>query len=239
MTGIYAIENIATGEVYVGQSRNIPNRYQQHLSMLERGEHHSIKLQKDYNKVGVEGFTLKVLELCSEEELDEKEQYWIQRLNAYNKGYNMRNQTELRNNYDAFQSRIAEALFNHFEEACRQLGLTMTEAIPMLIEQSIKKTKRDAEFLQSLLDSYDDVEEVIRVERRTVQTTEEIVERRSGTKRKDLSEKEVKEIFFAKGSNVEVGKRFGVSAETVRRIKLGLRHAEITAPYRQSLSDVN
>jgi hypothetical protein len=40
-------------------------------------------------------------------------------------------------------------------------------------------------------------------------------------------------IFRAKGSNAHIGKQFGVSAETVRKIKNGERHANVTAPYRQ------
>jgi group I intron endonuclease len=154
MTGIYAIENIATGEVYVGQSRNIPNRYQQHLSMLERGEHHSLKLQKAYNSTGAEGFTLKILELCDESELDRKEQEWIQKLDAYDKGYNMRNQTELPSNLDSFYVRAADSLHRQFRNSCKELGLSPTEAIQLLIKCEIEETKRNIELLQSIQDSF-------------------------------------------------------------------------------------
>jgi hypothetical protein len=53
-------------------------------------------------------------------------------------------------------------------------------------------------------------------------------------KRKGLDPETVVAIFLAKGSNAHIGRKFGVSPETVRKIKLGERHADITAPYRQA-----
>lgn len=51
-------------------------------------------------------------------------------------------------------------------------------------------------------------------------------------RKKDLDDDTIIAIFLAEGSNAEIGRQYGVSAETVRRIKLGKRHAHITAPYR-------
>lgn len=65
-------------------------------------------------------------------------------------------------------------------------------------------------------------------------TTKKVVnmnERRK--KRRELDPDTVLAIFRAKGSNAHIGKQFGVSAETVRKIKNGERHANVTAPYRQ------
>jgi group I intron endonuclease len=177
MTGIYAIENIATGEVYVDQSRNIPNRYQQHLSMLECGEHHSIKLQKAYNSVGAVGFMLKILELCDESELDRKEQEWIQKLDAYDKGYNMRNQTGMVFNLDSFYPRVADTLHKQFRTTCKELGLAPTEAIQMLIDREIEESKRNVELLQTIREPFEHNEDGIVKTTRTVRTVEEKAER--------------------------------------------------------------
>ena len=50
-------------------------------------------------KYGVEHFSCSVIETCAENELDEKEIYWINFYDSYKKGYNMtiggKNQTHL------------------------------------------------------------------------------------------------------------------------------------------------
>ncbi|MFC7439558.1 GIY-YIG nuclease family protein [Laceyella putida] len=90
MMGIYAIENVVTGECYVGQSKNIISRFQQHMNMLEKGEHHSHKLQRAFNQMAIQNFILKILELCEEDQLDVKEQEWIDKLNSLNAVYNVK-----------------------------------------------------------------------------------------------------------------------------------------------------
>lgn len=79
-----------SGKPYVGSSNNIKNRWQNHRSMLNRSIHYNSHLQKAWNKYGKEGFTWKVLEECEREFLVEREQYWIDRFDAYKNGYNQR-----------------------------------------------------------------------------------------------------------------------------------------------------
>ena len=50
--GIYWIQNIHTGTVYVGMSENISERKRKHLSELARNKHQNSQLQKDWNKWG-------------------------------------------------------------------------------------------------------------------------------------------------------------------------------------------
>ena len=50
MQGIYKIENIKTGKIYIGSSKNIKSRFYTHKRELEKGTHHSYKLQKSYTK---------------------------------------------------------------------------------------------------------------------------------------------------------------------------------------------
>lgn len=87
-TGIYKIVNKINGKVYVGSSVNINKRWLEHVSYLNRGVHHSIKLQRSYNKYGSEFFEMSIIELCSSCILIEREQYWIDELNSYHGGYN-------------------------------------------------------------------------------------------------------------------------------------------------------
>ncbi|MBA4542918.1 GIY-YIG nuclease family protein [Thermoactinomyces daqus] len=148
MIGIYAIENTVTGECYVGQSKNIEARFQQHMAMLAKGEHHSIKLQKAYDSMGIGAFAFKILEICDVDSLDAKEQKWIDKLDAYDKGYNMRLQS-CEDNKDMHE-RICNALYHQFKNYCYNLGLTVTEAINVIIDMEIKTHQNNIYLLQSL-----------------------------------------------------------------------------------------
>ena len=92
MTTIYAIENIANGKVYVGSTSNTYSRWMDHKSALRRGNHHSYRLQEDWNTYGMESFNFKVIEDCVlEEERLNREQYWIDKLSSSSEelGYNI------------------------------------------------------------------------------------------------------------------------------------------------------
>jgi group I intron endonuclease len=89
--GIYKITNTENGMVYVGQSRNVKKRWAEHKRGLRKGTHENDKLQKAYNKYGDKSFVYEVIETCSIEELNEKEIFWCNELQALdrNKGYNL------------------------------------------------------------------------------------------------------------------------------------------------------
>jgi hypothetical protein len=88
--GIYKIENIKNHKVYIGSSKDIYNRWKQHIKMLECGKHHSYKLQRVYDRLKDKS-TLKfsiVEKISDESKLKTKEQYYIDKYNAFNAGYN-------------------------------------------------------------------------------------------------------------------------------------------------------
>ena len=80
MIGIYRIENITNGDCYVGSSKKLNKRKNRHFKDLNNQIHHSIILQRAYNKYGRESFNFIIVEECLLEELLEKEQYWIDTL---------------------------------------------------------------------------------------------------------------------------------------------------------------
>lgn len=75
--GIYKIENIINGIVYIGQSRNIYRRFCSHKYQLRHGKCANIHLQRSWNKYGEEAFEFSIIELCCEELLNDREVYWI------------------------------------------------------------------------------------------------------------------------------------------------------------------
>lgn len=91
MTGIYKIENILTGEVYIGQSKNIERRWQQHReNMVAKTTVRKYGLYRDMRYWGIKNFSFDVLEECSQFALDEREAYWIRHYAAKVHCYNIK-----------------------------------------------------------------------------------------------------------------------------------------------------
>ena len=74
MQGIYEIVNIRNGIRYIGSSSNIESRLKQHLKMLANNNHHSILLQRAWNKYGKDLFELKPIAILEPSELTSTEQ---------------------------------------------------------------------------------------------------------------------------------------------------------------------
>lgn len=91
MIGIYCIKNKINGKVYIGSSNNIERRFKRHKTELNTKKHSNKYLEKAYNKYGEENFEFIILELCNEEELIQKEIFFISKYDSLNisKGYNL------------------------------------------------------------------------------------------------------------------------------------------------------
>lgn len=76
--GIYIIRNKITSYLYIGQATDIGKRWQDHIRLLEKGTHHSEKLQEEWLLYGPCGYTFEVVELCPKQKLSEKEKYWME-----------------------------------------------------------------------------------------------------------------------------------------------------------------
>ena len=81
LCGIYRIYNIKNDKLYVGSAVNLHQRRHAHFSLLKHNKHHSIYLQRAYNKYGEDSFFFEAIEFCEKEILIEREQYYIDTLN--------------------------------------------------------------------------------------------------------------------------------------------------------------
>ena len=81
--GIYKVTNKINGKVYIGQSVDIGRRWREHMTAKD-----DIYFHKAIQKYGVENFEWEVIEQCKKKDLDEREIYWIEYYDSYNKGYN-------------------------------------------------------------------------------------------------------------------------------------------------------
>lgn len=84
MCGIYRIVNNFNGRMYIGASKNIEKRFHDHYSKCYYDKQEWNKhLYQEMRKYGRENFTSEVIEECPEEQLNDREIYWISYYNTY------------------------------------------------------------------------------------------------------------------------------------------------------------
>lgn len=78
-SGIYQIYCNVNDKVYIGQTNNLQRRFAEHKKRLnsKKMKHHCIHLKRAWELYGAEAFEFKVLEECSLEELNKREQYYL------------------------------------------------------------------------------------------------------------------------------------------------------------------
>lgn len=86
--GIYRITHKESGKTYVGQSRNIQDRWKRHVKSKDKKTLISNAIQK----YGPEAFVWEVVIICQPEELDDLESYFISKFgldSLFPRGYNL------------------------------------------------------------------------------------------------------------------------------------------------------
>ena len=91
-SGIYKITRLKTGEVYIGKSTDVKNRFTNHIKTAYGigTIAHSI-LHTTIRRDGIENFTFELLEEVPKDKLTEREKYWITFYDSKNYGLNERN----------------------------------------------------------------------------------------------------------------------------------------------------
>ena len=85
MIGIYKIENLNDGKIYIGQSNDIARRFYEHMT---KGVSSRIPVDEIIQKEGAASFSYEILEECSIEDLNEMEKKWIKFYRSNEYGYN-------------------------------------------------------------------------------------------------------------------------------------------------------
>lgn len=85
---IYIIKNTINEKVYIGQtSISAEERFKSHLKLLQSNSKQLI--YKAIKKYGKDKFYIETLQTCLLDELDEKEEFWIEKYKSFGKGYNL------------------------------------------------------------------------------------------------------------------------------------------------------
>lgn len=84
MTGIYKITNNINGKCYIGRAKNINNRWKAHRknAFMPSSKDYDKYLYRAFRKYGLENFTFSIEEICTEEQLDDKEHEYIEKYQA-------------------------------------------------------------------------------------------------------------------------------------------------------------
>lgn len=78
MTGIYKIQSIShPNRCYIGSAVNVKSRFRVHKHQLQKNKHHSIKLQRHFNKYGESDLIFILITSCEKGQLIELEQWFI------------------------------------------------------------------------------------------------------------------------------------------------------------------
>lgn len=89
--GIYKITNKLNGHCYIGQSKNISERWEYHKAKSHWNKDNA--LYSAFLKYGIENFSFEIIELTSDDKktLNEREKYWIKYYHSYgeHEGYNL------------------------------------------------------------------------------------------------------------------------------------------------------
>jgi len=96
-TGIYKILNIQTQDFYIGSAVHFYNRKSKHIGTLRENKHRNKHLQNAFNKYGEKSFKVFLIEECTKENLQVREQYYIESLKPH---YNIRTVVEGRWNFN-------------------------------------------------------------------------------------------------------------------------------------------
>jgi group I intron endonuclease len=81
--GVYKIEHLESGRIYIGSTHNLRKRWQAHQRGLCAGTHYNTKLQRAWNKYGATAFLFTVLEWLPPLQLRDREQVLIDRLKPF------------------------------------------------------------------------------------------------------------------------------------------------------------
>ena len=106
--GVYKLENLVNGKVYIGESIHIKQRWMEHC---QKGS--ASIISKAIRKYGVNNFSFEILELCEFDKLKELERYYMHKYDCIvPKGYNVKEENEEEDKVNVFARYDKETFLN-------------------------------------------------------------------------------------------------------------------------------
>jgi group I intron endonuclease len=158
---VYEIRHIETGKRYIGSTARWPARRNEHLRALRAGKHHSVLLQRAWNKYGEGAFecelVAKLFAMHAPTELQETEQDWMRMTQSSDPrfGYNIapvagsclgvKHSEQARANYSAAAKRRPITPEMRAKMAATKRGKPCSEATKEKIRQTLLGRRRPNE----------------------------------------------------------------------------------------------
>lgn len=76
-SGIYIIKNEIDNKVYIGSTTDFNSRKSYHFGRLKHNTHDNPRMQNSYNNYSPSDFQFYILETCEQEDLIDRENYWM------------------------------------------------------------------------------------------------------------------------------------------------------------------
>ena len=144
MMGIYQILNTKNNKVYIGSSTDVEKRLKQHKQRLEKGKHHSYKLQMDWFEFGSEAFKARLIErIDADNILKSRELYYIEKFNSIKTGYNVSENTGIKQN-------ILSELKESYAEYINNKIFNLQPSIPSYWKFDVKREKVEIDLYKVL-----------------------------------------------------------------------------------------
>lgn len=128
--GIYKITCQSNNKFYIGSSTNIKIRLTKHVRLLKKNKHWNKFLQNTWNKYTQEAFSLEIIEITNEENLLEREQYWLDYTKCYNNDIGFNSSKTVSKVFDNSKSYIVtnpegvEIEVSNLEKYCRDNNIS-------------------------------------------------------------------------------------------------------------------
>jgi group I intron endonuclease len=109
-SGIYMLTNKLTGDIYVGQSSDISNRFKNYFNLSYLKSKNGFRISRALIKYGYSNFSLIILEYCNKSDLLEREQYYFDKLEPQYNILKIAGSSEGFNHSEETKAKISKAL---------------------------------------------------------------------------------------------------------------------------------
>jgi arabinose-5-phosphate isomerase len=145
ISGIYSIKNLINNKRYIGQSKNIFRRWNEHLNDIYANKHRNKYLENSFYKYGFENFEFEILEKSEETSLDELEIQYIDRFKTHSEGYNLNkggNNRENNNKKIIIYDRNGDfvKIYNSIKEVSEKLNIGREDISDILRNKNGRKS---------------------------------------------------------------------------------------------------
>jgi len=143
-SGIYKIQNLINGKVYIGSTNCFRVRWNTHKSKLRINKHFNYHLQSSWNKYGEDIFRFEIVEFVTDLELLHiREQVWIDTVKSYERknGYNIIQQVGKPNKID-FTDEIRRKM------SLKKLGIPLTDDHKLKMSQAMMGKRKSCKLTE-------------------------------------------------------------------------------------------